>query len=109
MSATAVITTGRRENVITVPLQSLVERDPEEISGKTDAGDQSQKRNPEDKKLVKGVFVIDNKKAVFTEVEIGIIGEDGIEIKKGLNEGQQIVSGPRRRLRTLRNHQYVRR
>jgi ATP-binding cassette, subfamily B, putative efflux pump len=109
MSATAVITTARHENVITVPLQSLVERDPEEFSGKTDVVDQSRKQNPEDKKSVKGVFVIDNKKAVFTEVEIGIIGEDGIEIKSGLKEGQQIVSGPPRRLRTLRNYQQVRR
>lgn len=107
MSATAVITTARRENIITVPLQSLVERDPEQISGKGGAGDQSQKQNPEDKKPVKGVFVLDNRRAVFTQVEIGIIGEDGIEIKSGLKEDQVIVSGPHRRLRVLRNYQQV--
>ena len=109
MSATAVITTERRENIITVPLRSLVERDPEQISGKSGAGDQSQRQNPEDMKQLKGVFVLDNRRAVFTQVEIGIIGEDGIEIKSGLKEGQEIVSGPYRRLRTLRNYQQVRR
>src|SRR5262249_33157899 len=107
MSATAMITTARRENIIAVPLQSLVERDPEQISGRSDVGDQSREQNPEDKKMIKGVFAIDNGRAVFTQVEIGIIGEGGIEIKSGLKEGQEIIPGPYRQLRTLRNYQQV--
>jgi HlyD family secretion protein len=74
---------------------------------KSGADDKSQKRNPEDKKPIKGVFALDKKRAVFTQVEIVTIGEDGIEIKSGLKEGQEIVSGPYRRLRTLRNYQQV--
>ncbi|MCI0661202.1 MAG: efflux RND transporter periplasmic adaptor subunit, partial [Acidobacteria bacterium] len=38
MSATAVITTDRRENVIAVPLQALVERDPSQLKAATPGG-----------------------------------------------------------------------
>ena len=98
MSATAVITTGRSENVITVPLQSIVERDMDELWEKNGGGDQSQEQNPDDKKLIKGVFLIDNKKAIFTQVELGIIGEKGIENqrkvwKKGRKSSLDLVGG----------------
>jgi HlyD family secretion protein len=112
MSATATISTDRRENVIAVPLQSLVERDPDQIKtgsapGPTPAAAQNQ--DPKDKKPVKGVFVIQNNKTVFTPVETGITGDNDIEIKSGLNEGQEIVTGPYRQLRTLRNDQAIKR
>jgi ABC-type multidrug transport system fused ATPase/permease subunit/multidrug resistance efflux pump len=115
MSATAVITTDRRENVIAVPLQALVERDPQEIGqgGANPAGqNQAQnpkEQNPKDKKPVKGVFIIENDKSVFVPVETGITGENDIEIKSGLKEGQEIVTGPYRELRTLNNEQQVKR
>jgi HlyD family secretion protein len=113
MSATATISTDRRENVIAVPLQALVERDPDQIktgSGATPTpAAQNQNQNPKDKKPVKGVFVIQNNKTVFTAVETGITGENDIEIKSGLNEGQEIVTGPYRQLRTLKNDQAIKR
>jgi HlyD family secretion protein len=110
MSATAVITTDRRENVIAVPLQALVERDPQQIGqgGGNPAG-QTQAQNPKDKKPVKGVFSIQNDKSVFVPVETGITGENDIEIKSGLKEGQEIVTGPYRLLRTLRKDQKIKR
>jgi HlyD family secretion protein len=110
MSATAVITTDRRENAIAVPLQALVERDPQQIGqgGGTPAG-QNQARNPKDKKPIKGVFTIQNEKAVFVPVETGITGENDIEIKSGLKEGQEIITGPYRELRTLKNDQQIKR
>src|SRR5215475_5629623 len=58
MSATATISTDRRENVIVVPLQALVERDPEQIkagSGAAPTPAVAQSQNPKDKKPVKGV------------------------------------------------------
>ncbi len=118
MSATATISTDRRENVITVPLQALVERDPEQIktgsgAGAASAAAQNPNPNPspspKDKKPVKGVFAIQNNKTVFTPVETGITGDNDIEIKSGLNEGQEIVTGPYRQLRTLRNDQAIKR
>jgi HlyD family secretion protein len=110
MSATAVITTDRRENVIAVPLQALVERDPQQIrqGGGNPAG-QSQAQNPKDKKLIKGVFTIQNDKSVFVPVETGITSENDIEIKSGLKEGHEIVTGPYRQLRTLMKDQKIKR
>jgi HlyD family secretion protein len=112
MSATAVISTDRRENVITIPLQALVERDADQIkSGPTASPSPAvaQNQNQKDKKPVKGVFVIQNNKTVFAPVETGITGENDIEIKSGLNDGQEIVTGPYRQLRTLKVDQAIKR
>lgn len=110
MSATAVITTDRRENIITAPLQALVERDPQQIKpGGTGAPAEGQSQNPKDKKPIKGLFVVENNKTVFKPVETGITGENDIEIKSGLNEGQEIVIGPYRQLRTLKPDQTIKR
>jgi len=116
MSATAVISTDRRENVLAVPLQALVERDPDQIKAAsgakpaaTPAQNQNPNQNPKDKKPVKGLFVIQNNKTIFAPVETGITGDNDIEIKSGLTEGQEIVTGPYRQLRTLKNDQAIKR
>jgi len=115
MSATTVITTDRRENIIAVPLQALVERDPQQLKGDKPNQGQSQPQstaqgqNPKDKKPIKGLFVVENNKTVFAPVETGITGENDIEIKSGLKEGQEIVIGPYRQLRTLKPDQAIKR
>jgi HlyD family secretion protein len=109
MSATAVITTDRRDNVIAVPLQALVERDPQQIQGGPAGGGQGQGQSQKDKKPLKGVFAVENDKTVFVSVETGITGENDIEIKSGLKEGQEIVTGPYRQLRTLKKDQKIKR
>ena len=117
MSATAVITTDRREKVITVPLQSLVERDQksgkEAASGQTgsqtDSQTGNQAGNQKDRKPQKGVFTVENNKAVFAPVETGITGENDIEVKSGLTEGKEIITGPYRALRTLKTDQAIKR
>ncbi|HMY70324.1 MAG TPA: efflux RND transporter periplasmic adaptor subunit, partial [Blastocatellia bacterium] len=81
MSATTVITTDRHENVLAVPLQALVERDPQQLksdakgAAATPTPAQTQSQNPKDKKPVKGLFVVENNKTVFAAVETGITGE----------------------------------
>jgi HlyD family secretion protein len=110
MSATAVITTDRRNDVIAVPLQALVEREPDQVAGgpKPSPGGASQtSSNPKDKKPVKGVFILENNKTVFKPVETGITGENEIEVKGGLNLGQTLITGPYRQLRTLKPDQAV--
>jgi HlyD family secretion protein len=113
MSATAVISTDRRESVIAIPLQALVERDPQQIkpggASPTPAPAGGQNQTQKDKKPVKGVFVVENNKTVFAPVETGITGENDIEIKSGLKEGQEIVTGPYRQLRTLKPDQAIKR
>lgn len=115
MSATAVISTDRRENIITVPILAVIERDPNQLKSAqgakpaaptpTPAADQ----NPKNKKPIKGVLVIENNKAVFTPVETGVNGENDIEIKSGLKEGQEIVVGPYKAIRSIKNDQAIKR
>jgi len=42
------------------------------------------------------------KKVDFKPLETGIQGSTDIEVRSGLNEGQEIVSGPYKVLRTLK-------
>ncbi len=56
------------------------------------------------KEELQGVFVLKNKKdAVFVPVVTGISGTTDIEVTGGLNEGDEIVTGSYKVLRTLRN------
>src|SRR5262249_52827223 len=120
MSATTVITTDRREKIIAFTLQALVERDPQQLKvdkapastpgqGQNQSQAAGQNQNPKDKKPIKGLFVVENNKTVFTPVETGITGENDIEIKSGLKEGQEIVIGPYKQLRTLKNDEAIKR
>lgn len=100
MSATAVITTKTAENLIAVPLQSVIEKKPEAAPSPTIQGDlQMPSEKP---KTIKGVYVLDGNKAKFVEVETGITGESDIEIKSGLSDGQEVITGPSRILNTLK-------
>jgi HlyD family secretion protein len=102
MSATAIISTDRRNNVIAVPLQALVEREPpREKSG---ANKTAKKKEP-----VEGVFIVRDDKAVFTPVETGITGQNEIEITRGLGAQQEIIIGPYRQLRLLKDGTLIRR
>ena len=49
------------------------------------------------------MFVVRNKKAVFIPVETGITGTTDIEVTSGLKEGDEIITGSYKVLRTLKN------
>jgi HlyD family secretion protein len=53
------------------------------------------------------VFVIKDGKAVFEKVDTGITGATDIEVLGGLKEGDQIVTGSYKVIRTLRNEARV--
>ena len=111
MSATATIYTDKRENVVAIPLQSLVERDQSELKGEAKPG-ASPAPSPDkakDKKPARGVFVVRDNKVHFTPVETGITGDNDIEITKGLNIGDEIVTGPYRQLRSLKDNTAIKR
>ncbi|MGA9567769.1 MAG: secretion protein HlyD, partial [Candidatus Korobacteraceae bacterium] len=56
------------------------------------------------KEELQGVFILKNKKdAVFVPVTTGISGTTDIEVMNGLKEGDEIVTGSYKVLRTLRN------
>ena len=58
--------------------------------------------DPEQKVDVQGVFVVRGKKAEFVPVQTGITGVTDIEITSGLKDGDEIVIGSYKALRTLR-------
>jgi HlyD family secretion protein len=112
LNATADIEVARKENALAAPIQAVVVRevdkdgkvvDPDAVkpasAGQTvlDTG----KMKLEEKE---GVFVVENgKKAVFRPVKTGIMGDTDVEIVDGLKEGEEIVSGSYKTLRTLKD------
>jgi HlyD family secretion protein len=113
MSATATITTKTKNDVLTVPLQSIVEKSPTPPAGSpspTPNGStppaQKQGEKPKD---LKGVYVLDGNKVKFLQIETGITGESDIEILSGLQPKMEVITGPSRVLKTLKEGQTVKR
>jgi HlyD family secretion protein len=112
MSATATITTKTEHNVIAVPLEAIVEKAPNAPSpGPTVAGSvpTPAPEGGEKPKSVKGVFLLQGNKVKFVEITTGITGEADIEAKSGVKTGDEIVRGPSRVLKTLKDGMTVKR
>ncbi len=106
MSATAAITTKTKNNVIAVPLEAIVEKAPPAPSpGASVAGNAPTPapQNGDKPKSLKGVYLLEGNKVRFIEVTTGITGEADIEILSGVKQGQEIVRGPSRVLKTLKD------
>jgi HlyD family secretion protein len=114
LSATAKITTAHKPDVLTIPIQALVQRDPaaEKIlaanAGKPPAGGAATPAGAATRsQLVQGVYVLqmDHKKqrVHFVPVTTGITGSTDIEVLSGLKDGDQIVTGRYRILRALKS------
>jgi HlyD family secretion protein len=96
MSCNADVQTETKHNVIAVPIQSVTARNQSEMP-KEDEGvvevKQEKKNGFGEKKLQEIVFVVKNNKAKTINVETGISDDNYIEIKKGLDADEQVVSG----------------
>ncbi|MFQ5797888.1 MAG: efflux RND transporter periplasmic adaptor subunit [Bacteroidota bacterium] len=106
MSVTVDIETETRENVLSVPIQSVTTRLPKE---EKKGGDEEEKeeagqgeaiaqgrpniRNKKENKPLEVVFVVQNGAAKMVPVKRGISDDDHVEILDGINEGDKIVSG----------------
>jgi HlyD family secretion protein len=116
LSTTARITTSTRNAVLAIPIQALTVRQRAELDTDKDkkkdkdkvvqasmkADKDKAKSDP--KEELQGVFVLKNKKdAVFVPVTTGIAGTTDIEVLSGLQEGDEIVTGSYKTLRTLKN------
>jgi HlyD family secretion protein len=108
MSATATITTKTRNNVIAVPLQAIVEKAPP-TPGPTIAGSAPTPVPGEKPKDIKGIYLLQANKAKFVEVSTGITGESDIEILSGVKAGDEVITGPSRVLKTLKDGSVVKR
>lgn len=109
MSSTATITTDTKTNVMAVPLESIVERQAPSSSPSPAVAGSVPTASPEKPKAQKGVYLIEGNKVRFIEVTTGITGEADIEITSGLTADKEIVRGPSRVLKTLRDGMTVKR
>ena len=109
LSTTAKITTATRSNVVAIPIQAVTIRRQSDLLATTEEKGSVQAAAPQNgaSKASKddetqGVFVIRNKKAQFVPVQTGIIGTTDIEVLNGLKEGDEIVTGSYKVLRTMK-------
>ena len=108
LSTTARITTASKNNSLAIPIQALTIRQrselaPEKKSKEAEVQAASLTKG-DPKEELQGVFILKNKKdAVFVPVTTGISGTTDIEVMNGLKEGDEIVTGSYKVLRTLRN------
>lgn len=111
MSATATITTKVKNNVVAVPLEAIVEKAPNASPSPaaTIAGSVPNPPVGEKPKNLKGVYVLEGSKVRFIEVTTGITGEADIEVTSGVQAGMEIVRGPSRVLKTLKDGMSVKR
>jgi HlyD family secretion protein len=110
MSSTATITTNTKNNVLAVPLESIVEKAPTPApSGSIASSVPAASPSGSPLKAQKGVYLIEGNKVRFIEVTTGITGEADIEITSGLKPQQEIVRGPSRVLKTLKDGMTVKR
>jgi HlyD family secretion protein len=112
LSTTAKVTTATRPNVLAIPIQALTMRRKSDLEeqkkGSVQAAAPSPSSKQDDKKEIQGVFVVRNKRAVFVPIETGVSGTTDIEVMKGLQQGDEIVTGSYKVLRSLRNGASVR-
>ena len=115
------ITTAHQKEVLTVPIQSLVQRVPEtekalaEHNGKAPTGDAVAASTGSTTKgaPIQGVYVLQTQskklRATFVPVKTGVTGATDIEVLGGLNQGDEIVVGRYKILRALKSGTAVKR
>jgi len=108
LNATAEITTARKAGVLAIPIQAVVVRgvgkdgkviDPDALQASEGEPGASAEKGEEKE----GVFVVNGGQVAFRPVKTGIIGETDIEVVSGLKEGDEIVTGAYKTLRTLKD------
>ncbi|MCB1096013.1 MAG: efflux RND transporter periplasmic adaptor subunit [Verrucomicrobiae bacterium] len=96
MSVTAYIETRSVKDVLTVPLQSVTTRAKVDETDKENGNGDDEapaKKKKERKKAEEVVFVREGDHVKQVPVERGISDDDYVEIKSGLELGQEVVSG----------------
>lgn len=83
MTASVDIITQKKTNILSVPLAAVTTRE-----------DQTNDNADGTTKLKELIYVVENGKAVQKEIKTGISDFDNIEILEGVNEGDELVSGP---------------
>jgi HlyD family secretion protein len=87
MTASADIVTASEDQAVSVPIQSVTVRTPDQL------GKDGKNYKPGKDGFVELVFVVKDGKAYAKQVTTGIQSNDLIELKSGAAEGEQVVSG----------------
>ncbi len=125
MSATVDIVSNRKENALSIPYSAVVMRsfdlDSLELARKSEPDSDSESSvvntvqaaeadssddeidADKDREELKGVFVVRDGKARFVEISTGIADQKNIEITDGLVDGDSIIFGPYKVLRTIKD------
>jgi HlyD family secretion protein len=104
LSCSAKIVTATRPNTLSIPIQALTVRKKIDLEAPKDgvmASTEPMDRSANEE--LQGVFVIKDGRAEFRKVDTGITGVTDIEVLKGLEDGQQIITGSYKVIRTIRN------
>lgn len=96
MSATVDIRTTQADNILTIPIQSVTTRAEKDTTKGEERKirEENTEENEEEEELQECVFVIDGEQVKQVKVETGIQNTMYIEIKSGLEEGTEVVTGP---------------
>jgi HlyD family secretion protein len=123
-TCTAEITTAKRKDVVSVPIQALTVREMlfndkgelvRETPNRRRRGTNietplSASNEPppgHTRKETEGVFAIRDGKAIYLPVKVGIAGEQYFEVLDGLKAGDQVITGPFSSVRELTDGQAV--
>jgi len=91
MSTTVDILTERKEKVLRVPIQAVTVREENRLK----PNDKPEQEDPNaEKKMVEVVFVMENGVAVAKPVKIGISDDSHYAIESGLQENDEVITGP---------------
>ena len=93
LSASADIIVAEKNQALAVPISSLVLRDKPDVD----------KSAPGSAREEEGVYAVEGGRVKFVPVGKGITGGMMIEITSGLQDGQEIVTGPYASLRELKD------
>ncbi|HTA78040.1 MAG TPA: efflux RND transporter periplasmic adaptor subunit [Terracidiphilus sp.] len=108
LSTTAKITTAHKASVLSLPIQALTLYTPP-APGSKDGVEAASTTTPNATTPGKqGVFLMDKdahgrQRAKFVPVTTGITGATDIEVLSGLQEGEEVVTGPYKTLRVLKD------
>jgi HlyD family secretion protein len=113
LSTTAKITTAHKNDVLALPIQALTMYTPQPKGGdnKVEAASAPGATAPQP---IQGVFIVSTddhgrQRAKFVPVTTGITGATNIEVLSGLKAGDEIVTGPYKTLRLLKDGALIKR
>lgn len=94
MTATVDVMTDKRNKTVAVPISSIVIKTDTSSVKKTWKKSSSGQTKPENEEKFECVFVNDNGTAKLKVVKTGIQDDTNIEIISGIEEGEEIITGP---------------